>query len=152
MKACTLWEKETTGHIDEVKLEPLVQTAKQFDVNNVSKKVIIDAVFPTPAYPNDSKNVGLRKRHQNIVLLDRLHLDLFQQEACLPNGVDICRRFSRGRPQFYMRKVKPTPTIVNLANQQLSTQTAKYPPRRVEVKTFTLPTGTQSKINDHLFQ
>jgi hypothetical protein len=53
---------------------------------------------------------------------------------------------------LWVRKVKPAPTIINLINQQLSTQTAKYPPRRVEVKTFTIPSGTQSKITDHLFQ
>ena len=134
-------------------------------------------MIPTPAYPNDSKNVGLRKRHDKItgskviVLMDRLHLDLFQQEKCLPNGVDVRLRFNRSRPQFYMmtaagssgkvvlqsmvlwvRKVKPVPSLINLINQQLSTQTAKYPLRRVEVKTFTIPNGTQSKITDHLFQ
>jgi hypothetical protein len=53
---------------------------------------------------------------------------------------------------LWMRKVKPVPTVVNLMNQKLSTQTAKYPLRRVEVKTFTIPTGAQSKITDHLFQ
>ena len=176
MKACTLWEKDTAGHMDELKLEPLAQAPKQFDVAG-NNKVTIDEVLPTPAYPDDSKNEGLRKRHENItdskviVLMDRLHLDLFQQEKYLPNGVDVRLRFNRARPQFYMmtdagssgkvaiesmilwvRKVKPTPTIVNLINQQLSTQTAKYPLRRVEVKTFTIPSGTQSKITDHLFQ
>jgi hypothetical protein len=53
---------------------------------------------------------------------------------------------------LWVRKVKPAPTIINLINQKLSTQTAKYPLRRVEVKTFIIPSGTQSKINDHLFQ
>ena len=104
--------------------------------------------------------MGLRKRHEKItgsnviVLMDRLHLDLFQQEKCLPNGVDVRLRFNRSRPQFYMmtdvgssgkvvlqsmvlwvRKVKPVPSLINLNNQQLSTQTAKYPLGRVEVKT-----------------
>jgi hypothetical protein len=53
---------------------------------------------------------------------------------------------------LWVKKVKPAPTIINLINQQLSTHTAKYPLRRVEVKTFTIPSGTQSKITDHLFQ
>ena len=175
MKACTLWEKDTAGHMDEVKLEPLVQPAKEFAV--ADNKITINTVVPTPDYPDDSKNRGLRKRHEKInnskviVLMDRLHLDLCQQEKCLPNGVDVRLRFNRARPQFYMmtdagssgkveiqsmvlwvRKVKPAPSVVNLINQQLSTQTAKYPLRRVEVKTFTIPTGTQSKITDHLFQ
>jgi hypothetical protein len=147
------------------------------DAGSGAHKITINAVIPTPAYLNDSKNVGLRKRHEKItnskviVLMDRLHLDLFQQEKCLPNGVDVHLRFNRSRSQFYMmtdagssgkvvlqslvllvKKVKPAPTIINLINQQLSTQTAKYPLRRVEVKTFTIPSGTQSKITDHLFQ
>ena len=67
--------------MDELKLDPLVQAAKTFavtdpgDGNNI---VSIDAVIPPPTYPNDSKNVGLRKRHEKItgsnviVLMDRL--------------------------------------------------------------------------------
>ncbi|XP_048775208.2 uncharacterized protein F54H12.2-like [Ostrea edulis] len=172
MRACTLWEKDTAGQMDDHEYSALVQPPKEFAV--ADNKVTINAMLPTPIYPEDSKNVGLRKRHhkiKEIVLMDRLHLDLFQQEKCLPSGLDVRHRFNRARPQFYImtdvgssgkvviqsmilwvRKVKPTPTIINLINQQLSTQTAKYPLRRVEVKTFTIPTGTQSKITDHLFQ
>ncbi|XP_062600266.1 uncharacterized protein F54H12.2-like [Saccostrea cucullata] len=128
-------------------------------------------------YPDNSKNEGFRKRNQaiagskKITLLDRLHLDLFQQDRFLPNGVDVRLRFNRARPAFYLmtgqantgkikilsmvlwvRKIKPAPTLMNQINQNLNTHRAKYPLRRVEVKTFTIPTGTQSKITDHLFQ
>jgi hypothetical protein len=34
MKACTLWEKDTAGHMDELKLEPVEQTAKGFAVRD----------------------------------------------------------------------------------------------------------------------
>ena len=51
-----------------------------------------------------------------------------------------------------VRKVKPTPSVLNTINQRLNSETAKYPFLRVEVKTFTIPAGTQSKISDHLFQ
>lgn len=34
--------------------------------------------------------------------MDRLHIDLFQQERFLPNGVDIRLRFNRAKPQFYI--------------------------------------------------
>ncbi|XP_062616114.1 uncharacterized protein F54H12.2-like [Saccostrea cucullata] len=127
--------------------------------------------------PANSKNEGFPKRHQaingskKISLLDRLHLDLFQQDRFLPNGVDVRLRFNRARPTFYMmtkggstgkvkilsmilwvRKVKPTPVMMNAINQSLNTHRAKYPLRRVEVKTFTIATGSQSKITDHLFQ
>jgi hypothetical protein len=109
MKVCTLWEKDTAGHMDELKLHPLEQKPKDFTVvdgEGPAKKVTINAVIPPPAYPNDYKNVGLRKRHEkitgskDIVLMDRLHLDLFQQEKCLPIGVDVRLRYNRSRPQF----------------------------------------------------
>lgn len=103
--------------------------------------------------------------------MDRLYIDLFQQDKFLPNGVDLRLRFNRAKSDFYMmtaalssgkvkienmllwvRKIKPTPTVLYAINQRLNAETAKYPLRRVEVKTFTIPTGTQSKISDHLFQ
>ena len=52
---------------------------------------------------------------------------------------------------MYVRKVKPMPGVMNRVNQMLNTTTAKYPIRRVEVKSFTIPTGTRSKITDNVF-
>ena len=54
MKACTLWEKDTAGHMDELKLEPLVQTAKSFAVTEPSSGnyvVRVDAVIPLRLIP-----------------------------------------------------------------------------------------------------
>ncbi|XP_061180826.1 uncharacterized protein F54H12.2-like [Saccostrea echinata] len=176
MKACSLWEKDTAGHMDERGLAALDVDANQtFNVSNANTVTINKPIIP--AYPANSKNEGYRKRHEaidaskKITLLDRLHLDLFQQDRFLPNGVDVRLRFNRARPDFYMmtaqantgkvkilsmvlwvRKVKPSPTLMNHINQTLNTHRAKYPLRRVEVKSFTIPTGTQSKITDHLFQ
>ncbi|XP_062604306.1 uncharacterized protein F54H12.2-like [Saccostrea cucullata] len=179
MKACSLWEKDTAGHMDEVGLEALTVSgaaaSRTFNKNNDDSVTISKPILTE--YPADSKNEGFRKRNQaiagskKITLLDRLHLDLFQQDRFLPNGVDVRLRFNRARPAFYMmtgqantgkvkilsmvlwvRKVKPAPTLMNQINQNLNTHRAKYPLRRVEVKTFTIPTGTQSKITDHLFQ
>ncbi|XP_055997771.1 uncharacterized protein F54H12.2-like [Ostrea edulis] len=142
MRACTLWEKDTAGQMEDREYSGLVQPPKEFNV--VGDKVTINAMLPTPIYPDDSQNVGLRKRHhkinnsKEIVLMDRLHLDLFQQEKCLPNGVDVRLRFNRARPQFYM--------MTDVGSSGESSHS------KVEVKTFTIPTGTQSKITDHLFQ
>lgn len=74
-------------------------------------------------------------------------------------------RFNRAKSEFYMmtaagstgkvsiisillwvRKVKPTPTVLNAINQRLNSEIAKYPLRRVEVKTFTILNGNQSAI------
>lgn len=127
--------------------------------------------------PDGGKNTGLRNRHsavsngEKITLIDRLYLNLFQQGIFIPNGVDIRLRFNRTKSDFYImtaanstgkikllsvllwvRKVRPTPTVLNAINERLNLETAKYPIRRVDVKTFTIPTGTQSKVNDHLFK
>ncbi|XP_062589967.1 uncharacterized protein F54H12.2-like [Saccostrea cucullata] len=179
MRACSLWVKDTAGHMDEVGIEELgVAQNKTFNVTKGSSNDTVTINQPIlTEYPANFKNEGFRKRHQSIddskkiTLLDRLHLDLFQQDRFPPNGVDVRLRFNRARPAFYMmikggstgkvkilsmilwvRKVKPTPVMMNAINQSLNTHRAKYPLRRVEVKTFTIPTGTQSKITDHLFQ
>ena len=126
---------------------------------------------------NAEKNSGLADRHQRISesktfnMMDRLHLDLFEQKRYLPNGIDVRLRFNRSRDPFYLmcgdgasgylkilqmylvvRKVKPIATLLNQMNEQMNTSTAKFPLRRVEVKTFTIPAGTRSKITDHLYQ
>lgn len=175
MKACSLWEKDTAGHMDDALTTAPTQTKTQFNV--VDDKVTINAAqlgFPLPA---DGENEGLRKRRdaiensKKITLIDRLYVDLFQQDRFIPNGVDIRLRFNRAKPAFHLmahagssgkisilsmllwvRKVKPTATVLNAINERLNSETAKFPLRRVEVKTFTIPQGTQSKITDHLFQ
>ena len=154
-----MWMKDTPAAMDDYELEDEVLVAKEFGV--ASQKVSITENLDPPKYPQGSGNKGLRKRHElvedgdKIVLLDRLHLDLFQQEQFIPNGVDIRLRFNRTKSNFYMmtkagsdgkvnilsmlmwvRKVRPTATVLNSINQCLNTETAKYPLRRVEVKTF----------------
>lgn len=58
--------------------------------------------------PDDAKNEGLRKRHdiiadgKKIILIDRLYVDLFQQDRFIPNGVDVRLRFNRAKSDFYM--------------------------------------------------
>lgn len=175
MKACSLWEKDTAGHMDDALTTAPTQTKTQFNV--VDDKVTVNAAqlgFPLPA---GGENEGLRRRRdaiensKKITLIDRLYVDLFQQDRFIPNGVDIRLRFNRAKPAFHLmahagstgkisilsmllwvRKVKPTATVLNAINERLNSETAKFPLRRVEVKTFTIPQGTQSKITDHLFQ
>ena len=52
---------------------------------------------------------------------------------------------------LWVRKVRPTPTVLNAINQRLNTETA-ISSLRSGSQTFAIPTGTQSKISDHLFQ
>lgn len=117
------------------------------------------------------KRLDIIEDSKTITLIDRLYLDLFQQDRFIPNGVDIRLRFNRAKSDFYMmtaagstgkvsiicillwvRKVKATSTVLNAINQRLNTETAKYPLKSVEVKISTIPNGNHSNISDHLFQ
>ena len=49
-----------------------------------------------------------------------------------------------------VRNVQLLPAISNEVNQTIAHNNAKFPIRRVEVKTFTISSGTRSKIKYHL--
>ena len=49
-----------------------------------------------------------------------------------------------------VRNVQLLPAISIELNQTIAHHNAKFPIRRVEVKTFTISSGTRSKIEDHL--
>ncbi|XP_062602390.1 uncharacterized protein F54H12.2-like [Saccostrea cucullata] len=149
-RACSLWEKDTAGHMDEVGIDDLGLAAnKTFNVtpgvSGGADTVTINEPILT-ALPANSKNEGFRKRHQAIAdskkisLLDTLHLDLFQQDRFLPNGVDVRLRFNRARPSFYMM-IKGGSTGKSQISPEKSGSENLYHPHR-----------DQSKITDHLFQ
>ena len=56
MKACTLWQKDTPGYMDDVGLADAVFTPVKFNVveENSVKKVNINRAFDDPEYPDDS--------------------------------------------------------------------------------------------------
>ena len=123
----------------------------------------------------DHANVTARitpfKLSKPLELQGRLHLDLAMQEKYLPNGIEFRLRLNRASPQFCImsdndypvmvkidaavlsvRNVQLLPAIANDLNQAIAHHNAKFPIRRVEVKTFTVGTGLRSKVEDHLFQ
>ena len=85
------------------------------------------------------------------------------------NGVEIRIRLIRSKNQFclhgdnantkiswkdvalFCRKVKPNPAVQLAHTKALFHGTAKYPLRRVEVKTFTVPQGNCSISKENLF-
>lgn len=125
MKACSLLEKDTAEHMED----PNYAAAELEEIE-------IDAADLVLSYPAGSGNVGLSKRHKAVdgskknILMDRLYIDLFQQDKFLPNGVDLRLIFNRAKSDFYMmtvalssgkvkienmllwvRKIKPSPTV-----------------------------------------
>ena len=108
-----------------------------------------------------TKQKSLAAESKEIDMRGKLHLDLFFQNRYLLNGVEVRLRLIRSNDLFclhgnanqadnkvslkevtlFVRKVKPNPAIQLAHVKALQHGTAKYPLRRVEVKSFTVPTG-----------
>ena len=126
----------------------------------------------------DNANTGLVSRRDRIKegrvveLVGRPHVDIFQQDKYLLNGVDLDIKFTRSNPAFHLmtqdtttfklhildatldvRKVKINP-VISLEHNKTHQQgiTAKYPVRRGVVSTFTIPQGNQSYNKENLLQ
>ena len=149
LDACVVWKPDTADKFND--------TAIAAEANNPHNAGFIDR----------RKKIALGR---SLELYDRLHLDMWFQEKYLLNGVDLRLRLNRSSAAFhlmahanewktiiqearlYVRRVEVLPKVGNDISHTLSRTTAKYPIRRVEVKTFTITNGLRSKIEDHLFQ
>ena len=99
---------------------------------------------------------------KSVEAMGRLHLDLAMQEKYLPNGIELKLFLNQASPQFCLmvgeenpylvvvkidtatlsvRPVQLLPAIANDLNQSIARHNAKFPIRRVEVKTFTIGAG-----------
>jgi hypothetical protein len=119
-------------------------------------------------------NEGWKRRRLRIQgsvsceLIGRLHLDLLLQEKYLPNGIELRLKLNRTSNNFCLvgtaegkvviqqvgfnvRTVDLLPVVANNLNQAIAQYNMKIPIRRAVVKTFTIPAGQRSKIDDHLF-
>jgi hypothetical protein len=122
-------------------------------------------------------NNGLRTRRtlattsQEIDMMGRLHSDIFVQDRYMLNGVDIKIKLMPSKDVFNLIahdpkesykaiityatlvvwKAKLNPAI-SLAHEKALTQTnAKYPFKRVVLKTLSIPSGMLSHTQDNLF-
>ena len=121
-------------------------------------------------------NSGLKQRFEytkngnTVTLRGSLHIDFLRQERLLLNQVDIRIKLSPNKPDFFlmtteadkytlkmvsarleMVKVGLHPSVLNGNNQALSTKNAKYPMRRTEIKTFTIPRGDMHVVKENMF-
>lgn len=130
-----------------------------------------------PLLADAAANKGLKNRHfftkesQEIDLCGKLHSDIFALERHLLNGVDLKIKLIRSKPGFCLmsseadadykvvitkcflrvRKVKVSPSVLLKHAAILRTQSAKYPLRRVECKSFTINQGNLSHTQDDAF-
>ena len=104
-------------------------------------------------------------------MIGKLHLHLLFQNRYLLNGVEVGLQLIRSNDLFclhgnanqadnkvslkevtlFVRKVKPNPAVQLAHVKALQHRTAKYPLRRVEVKSFIVPTGNRSITKENLF-
>lgn len=100
MKACSLWEKDTAEHMEDLNYAAAELTTKIFDVkakedDKNAEEIEIDAADLVLSYPAGSGNVGLSKRHKaiddskKIILIDRLYIVLFQQDKFQQSGPSL---------------------------------------------------------------
>lgn len=123
----------------------------------------------------EEENSGLKCRRvfsensKSVDMVGHLHVDLFNQDKFLLNGVELRLRLVRSRDTFcimsktekckidieeanlLIRRNKINPTVLLAHTKTLESGTAKYPITRVEVKAITIPTGIQGKTLDNIF-
>lgn len=134
----------------------------------------------TPLFLDDadsSVNKGYEIRRnmsstsQELDMMGRVHADIFAQDRYLLNGVDLKIKLTPSKDTFNLmakdatvsykstityavllvRKAKLNPAI-SLAHEKALTRTnAKYPVKRVVIKTISIPKGMLSHIQDNLF-
>lgn len=141
-----MWEKDTAGQFEETSIG------------------------------DTAKNLGFKKRNKLVAaskivdLYGRPHCDLFQQDRLLLNNVDLRLKLTRSKDAFclmtgeanptyrvnimsavlYVRRVIPSPAVLIGFSEALKTNTVKYPIRRVEIKTFTIPINSRQGNLDNV--
>jgi hypothetical protein len=132
---------------------------------------------PNVAATSGSDNNGLKIRRQiasgsqELDMIGRLHSDIFAQDRYLLNGIDLKIKLTPSKDSFNLighdptigfksiithatlvvRKAKLNPAI-SLAHEKALTKTnARYPIKRVLIKSFSVPKGMLSHTQDNLF-
>ncbi|XP_003730196.2 uncharacterized protein F54H12.2-like [Strongylocentrotus purpuratus] len=130
-----------------------------------------------PLLQGEHGNQGLAKRHGFIAesrllsMLGPIYADVFFQERLLLPGVDLKLKLNRSKDAFcllsskanadykvkiesaalFVRRVKTSPSIMITHAKALEKTTAKYPLNKVDVRSFSIPTGNMSINRDNLF-
>lgn len=122
------------------------------------------------ALPNEGFNqrADMFKLSASVDMIGRLHLDIFHQERLLLNMVDMKIKLIRSKPEFcllgdgtfrvcleyvslFVRKVRVSPGVVLGHGKSLEKTTAKYPITRVLCKTYSIPAGNMTFVQDNIF-
>lgn len=138
---CELFTKDTAGHMDAI------------DGKN-------DGLVKRIKYTKDGCIFTMKgSLHSEILRLDRyllskcsvkINLIPNREKFYLMASADLYKvRFTLAR--FQAVKMTLSPTLINQHNMQLMKTTAKYPIRRGEIKTFSIPKGNFQIVKEGLF-
>ena len=134
----------------------------------------------TPKFFDDTKgdsNIGLKTRRQlassgkEIDVMGKIHSYFFNQDRFLLNGVDVKIKLTPSKDTFNLiaddatvgyksvityaalvvRKAKLNPAVSLAHEKALMQGNAKYPLKRVVLKSFTITKGLTGHIQDNLF-
>ena len=178
---CKLNQKLVTPSINTYPYKAYLETLLAHGHDSAQTWLAAEMFYPDSGDVNEhdpaqNTNPGLVSRNARVKegrvveLVGRPHIDVFQQDKYLLNGVDISLKFTRANKAFtlmsdhpehyrinileaalYVRKVKINPTISIEHNKTLQQGiTAKYPLRRGVVNTFTIPQGNLSYNKENL--
>ena len=129
------------------------------------------------ATQENAGNEGLVERRRHIAgsrvveMMGRLHVDLFTQDRFQLNGVKVKIRLVRSKDAFslmaggakpdykvrivnavlFVRKAVLSSTVAMAHIRALEKGTAKYPPRPVDCKVYSIPQGAISSTHENLF-
>ena len=123
-----------------------------------------------------ANNTGYTKRKALAIssgvmeMVGRLHIDMMHQDRYLLGGVDVKIRLVQNAPAFCLigaanatqkvqimdcklmvRHVKVSSAVQLAHERALEIGNVKYPIRRVECKSYTIPAGQRSSNEDYLF-
>lgn len=115
------------------------------------------------------KRRDIAKKSRVFEMMGRLHADIIFQDRYILSNVDVKLKLSRSKDAFclmsedngvktkilnaqlFVRKVKVSPSVGLGHAQALQISNAKYPVKRVVVKSVTLPAGISDSSQEKLF-
>ena len=117
------------------------------------------------------KRASFNKSSKVVDMIGRIHSDIFFQEKLLMNGIGVRIRLVRSKDSFSLvstnaaptykikivravlraRKVRISDSVYLAHAKALKLANATYPIRRVECKTFSIPTGNYDAVQENLY-
>jgi hypothetical protein len=156
----SLFYKDTAGKMDELSI-----------ASEITKTENVEGGQPITTTIKQKINEGLKKRRDIIMssngvidMISKIHCDIFNSNKYLLDNVSMNVKFSRSKDEFCLmsnndsfsvkidkavllvRKVQISPSVIVGHSLALEKTTAKYPIKRVQVKSFIIEQAVSNSI------